>query len=263
MRLSAQEHLLSGETALERFSYAQSLGLDGVEVFADASFEDRMSEIADAMAKTNVAVSAINVRHTTLIHPDPMQRENALTLIRRALSWSTDLNAAGVIFMGHYAPFAVLPDLTPYKSAVELEAELLIRQLGATLCDFANAIDSMLLLEHASTGETHLLRRAGFAAIVREKLQNHGNLFVTANVYHMLAEGDVPASTLHELGDALHYVHLSDSLHGLDFTTLDMSSIITALNEMRFDGWLCLEAPSESQTNLKASLKALQELLRH
>jgi len=261
MKLAIQEHLLHGHTTLERFTHAKTLGFDGVEVKIDAEFDARIGDVADAIAQTGLSVAALNVGHTTLIHPDIEHRESALRLMRQSLSWSVDLKAAGVVFMGHYAPHAVLPDLTPYKSAVELEAELLIRQLGATLCDFALAIGANLLLEHASPAETHLLWRAPYANTVRAKLNNHPNLFVTGNVYHMHAADDSPAQTLTELGDALRYVHLSDNARGLNINADDAAPVIEALRSMGYAGWLTLEAVAAKKDQPQKALMTLQELL--
>ncbi len=261
MKLAIQEHLLCGHTTLERFAHAKALGFAGVEVKVDTEFDARIGDVANAVAQTGLSVAALNVGHTTLIHSDPEQRESALRLMRRSLSWSVDLQAAGVVFMGHYARHAVLPDLTPYKSAVELEAELLIRQLSATLCDFAFAIGANLLLEHASPAETHLLWRAAYVNVVRAKLNHHPNLFAAGNVYHMHAAGDPPAETLTELNDALRYVHLSDRAHGLNIDTPDTAPIIEALRRIGYTGWLTLEATIAPKEQLSKALASLQELL--
>lgn len=263
MKLAIQEHLLAGHTTLERFQHAKTLGLDGVEVKVDAEFDARIGDVADAVAQTGLSVAALNVGHNTLIHPHPDQREAALRLIRQSLSWSVDLDTAGVVFMGHYAPHPVLPDLAPYKSAVELEAELLIRQLSATLCDFALAIGANLLLEHASPADTHLLSRAAYANVVREKLHQHPHLFITANIYHMQAAGDSPAETLPTLRDAVRYVHLSDNMHSLNLDSAETAAIVSALNTMGYAGWVTLEAASAKKDQLSKAVVTLQELLRH
>src|SRR5690606_9633918 len=119
----------------------------------------------------------------------PTQREAAMVAIQDALAAAADLGASGVVFYPHYAPHHVLPDLEPYKAAVELEAELLITIMKKTVCDLANALSMRLLLAHADSGTSSLLRRPEHAAMIRAKLENRPMLYVASSLAHLDAEG--------------------------------------------------------------------------
>lgn len=241
MPIAVQEHLLDGDSTLARFTHAKQLGFDGVEVAADDSFFDRFADIMRARVEVGIAVSALNAGQTHLIHPDYNVRESALTHMRQLMTVAADLEAQGVVFMGHYAPYAVLPDLHPYKSSVELEAEMLITQLRATLCDFAQAIGTQLLLEHSNSEESVLLRQVAHAAVICDKLDHHPYLGITANTYHMAKEGDLFGDTLPNF--PVKYLHLSDAEHRLPLENdFDFEGLAAALNAMNYTGWITLES---------------------
>lgn len=235
MKLAVQEHLLAGADPLETLTRARSLGLDGVEFPLTDDFSTRIEAIAQAVTQTGVRVSALNAGHTRLIHPDYAQREVELARLREAMAMAVDLDAQGVIFMGHYDSRPVLPDLFPYKSSSELEAELLVTMLRTTLCDHALAMGTELLLAPANQTETHLVRRVSHAALVREKLNTPNELKICASTYHMAMENEDLGETLAAHGNEIGYLHIS-----ADAAT-DFTAIITALREAGYDGWLCID----------------------
>jgi sugar phosphate isomerase/epimerase len=240
MPLAVQAHLLAGQTIEEQFQHASALGV-GVELSAEAALADGVAHIMALSARSGVRVAALNAGLTRVLHPEFAEREAALTRLRQLMGAAVDVGAQGVVFMGNYAPGHVLPDLHPYKSAVELEAELLITQLRTTLLDLADAMGTQLLLEHGSSGTTALLRRLGHAGIIRDRLNDHASLGLVANLYHMTVEHDQIAAAFAE--NAPQYVHVSNAAHTLPVSTSDeLSALASALKEISYTGWVTLEA---------------------
>jgi sugar phosphate isomerase/epimerase len=236
MPIAVQAHLFTGDSIEEQFHNAARLGV-GVELTGDVVLETGVQRIAEAAQAAGVRIAALNAGRTHLIHPDYAIREASVHHLRMLMGAAVDLGAQGVVFMAHYAPGHVLPDLHPYKSAVELEAELLIAQLKTTLLDLADAVGTHLMLEHACSADTVLLRRLGHAAVIRHKLNDHPNLGLVANLYHMAAERDLIAAALAE--NLPHYVHVSDAAHALP-TAVDDG--LQALKDSGYAGWITLEA---------------------
>lgn len=249
MKIAIQEHLLAGNTPLEKLTLARSLGLDGVEFALTDDFAARIEAIAEAMEQTGLRVSALNASHTRLIHPDYGQREVELARLREAMAMAVDLDAQGVIFMGHYDSRPVLPDLFPYKSSSELEAELLVTMLRTTLCDHAQAMGTELLLAPANHTETHLVRRVSHAALVREKLNAPTELKICASTFHMAMENEDLGEALAAHGSEIGYLHISAD-------TTDLAAIITILREADYDGWLCIDRVNDS--DLQATVNAVR-----
>lgn len=245
MPIAIQEHLLPGATILKQLQHAKTLGLDGVEFWADGPTKtpliERLPEIAAALSATELRAAAVNVHHTRLIHPDYEVRDAAIARIRQAMTCAVDLGAQGVIFKPFYERDAVLPDLSPYKSSLELEAELLVKQLRATLTDLAYALGTELLIEPVNHTETHLVRRIAHAAVICKQVGDHPHLKVAANPYHMHMEGDEIIGMLRQHTSLVNYVYLTDSeclLPGQG--SLDFGAIVHILREVNYTGWTTL-----------------------
>lgn len=242
MPLALRDTHLPGQTYTEKIAHARAAGLDGIEFEATPDFYANITEIITALNAHSMKASAIYVHHPTLIHPDYAQREAARVAIRQALAAAVDLDAAGVAFYGHYARTHVLPDLHPYKSAVELEAELLSTELRATLCDLAYAMGKRLFLMHAHTGDTALLRRLEHVVKMRQVQNNHPYLWAAASVHHMGMEGAHITDTLRANAEHIGYVSISD--HGLRWPGVegrDLKPVADTLRDVGYTGWVCID----------------------
>jgi sugar phosphate isomerase/epimerase len=266
MRLAIQEDMLPGKTTLERFEAAKSLGFQGIEVWG-RGLTTRVPEVAEATKATGVVVSAVNHgRQGRLLDPDREQREQALAELRRSVVDGVDLGAAGVILVPHFAD-PTLPDLTPYKSVVQLEYELLHNHLR-TLSDYVYAIGIDLYIEPVNRYETHFVNTLADAVRVRRKIKDHPHIKIAADLFHMAMEETNSAQAIREYGADLGYVHVADSnrrLPGQGMT--DFAAIAAALREVGYDGWISLECGHPGQNaefarRYMAELPAALEVMR-
>lgn len=262
MRLAIQEDMLPGKTALERFEQAKALGFAGVEVWG-IGLNVRVPELADAVEQTGVVISAINHgRQGSLLDADRDAREQALAALRQSVVDGVDLGAAGVIIVPHFAE-ATLPDLTPYKSVVQLEYELLHNHLR-TLSDYVYAMGIDLYIEPINRYETHFLNTLADAAKVRRKIKDHPHVKITADLFHMAMEESSLTGALHEYAADIGYVHLADSnrrLPGEGMT--DFAAAAAALREGGYSGWASLEcgSPGQNAPHARAYAAALPQAL--
>lgn len=240
MRMAIQEDMLPGKTILDRFTAAKAMGFTGVEVWG-RSLTERVPELAGAIEATGIVVSAINHgRQGRLLDPDREQRESALAEFRQSVVDGVDLGASGVILVPHFAD-PTLPDLTPYKSVVQLEYEMLHNHLR-TLSDYVYAIGIDLYIEPINRYETHFINTLADAARVRRKIKDHPHIKIAADLFHMAIEETHIADALRQYKDDLGYIHLADSnrrLPGQGMT--DFGAVAAALKDGGYDGWLSLE----------------------
>ena len=244
MPIAIQENLLPGDTIHEKFENARHLRLDGIELHGDSDFAQQVPLIAAALAETNLRAAAVNLGKTQLIHPDFSLREAAIVRVRKAMGSAIDLGAQGVIFMGHYAPDPVLPNLYPYKSAEELEANMLLTQLRGTLCDLAYAMGTQLLLAHADHKETHLLSHLDRASVIRKKTDDHPHLKIATNLRYIATEAADLMPVLSRNLANVGYIHLNDSggvLPGQG--QIDYAALAETLSQDAYSGWLSLAHP--------------------
>lgn len=261
MPLAIQEHLLPGDTLSSRFQTARDLGFDAIQVHGNDSLAERIPELVHTASDTGLRFSAVDLGHTHLLHPTFDVREAALVRVRRMMGHALDLEADGVIFRANYAPQAVLPDLHPYKSALELEGELLVSQLKNTLCDLAYAMGAHLILTHTDSQDTHLVQRLRHAHAIRRKLKGHPHLHTAADLYAMSREEADTASALGEHLDGLRVLMLRDSSGGLPGSgTLDFGAVAAALRHAGYTGWLTLAAAPNAQPDASAIQHSLDHL---
>jgi sugar phosphate isomerase/epimerase len=259
MPIAIREDLLGGDTLLQKFQHARALGVAGVE-FGSARLTERVPAIVEAMEQTGVLAAAVNFGSGHFVDPDPAERERALTGLRQAIVDAHDIGAAGVIFVPHTgAP--VLPDMSPWMSAAELEVEMLYMHLR-TLSDFSYAIGVNLYLQPINQHETHLLNRVGQVARITRRL-NHPNVQIAAHLYHMAQEEtDLPAA-LRDHADCIGHIHLADSSRQLPGEgSTDFATTATALHDMGYAGWLSYDCnvAAPAGERLSASLAHLRQV---
>ncbi|MBE2184162.1 MAG: sugar phosphate isomerase/epimerase [Anaerolineae bacterium] len=256
MRIAIQEDMLAGRDLLEKFARARDLGFDGIEFWAKG-LPDRIEEAAAALENTGLAASGVNFgRQSSLLSPDPAERERALGELREAIMCASDLGAEGVGFVPAFFG-AALPDLSPFMTPEQLESELLIAHLR-TLEDYADAMGVTLFLEPINRYETHFLNRVEQAAALARR-RNHRRIKVVADLFHMaLDEADIPAA-IRAHADVIGYVHLADSnrrLPGQGFTPF--AEAAAALNEIGYQGWAALECGDPGDNAPRANTYALE-----
>lgn len=266
MRIAIKETLLPGDTPLQKFNVAQTAGIDGVE-FNARGLTERVPDIVAALTGVDgITVSAVATGPTRLLAPNFNARDQAIAEIRQAMADSLDLDASGVVFTPHYSASAVLPDLRPYKSAGELEAELLINQLRATLCDLAYALGVNLFMAIGSRQQVHLPNQIEDGAIVLKRCDDHPHLRLAVDLSILAAE---------ELGEAEEllrghaqktpYVYVEDSGSRIPGAgDLDFSALLGALKAGGFDGWLTLamKVPNINDPAYPGELRDTVNMLR-
>lgn len=255
MRIAVQEHLLPGRSIRERFDAAAAIGFAGVEVLAD-DLTDRVPALADTVMQTQVAVAAVHMgARAGYLSPVLAEREQAISALRQAMTDAVDLDAAHVVFVPGFGP-SRMPDLTPYRAPVELEAEMYIWLLRM-VSDLAYAIGVELDMLPVNHYESAFLNTMQQAIHFRQQIRNHPHVKIAANTYHMLLEEAEPAAALRACGDHLGYVQAADSNGGLPGAgVLDFAQFVASLNSAGYDGWLTIAGRTTG--DLQAALCHLQ-----
>lgn len=264
MRLAIQEHLLPGDTLLARLRQAQRMHIEGVEVPFDGLAE-RMTTLMEALEEARLVISAVDVGAVHLLHPDYDMREQAIITLREAMMLAVDLGASGVIFMpqGHDTPR--LPDLHPYKSTIELEAELLVTMLRTTLCDFANAFGIEMYLMPGNRYQTHLVQKLAHATRILTDNKDHPMLKICANTFTMGMEENDIIESLREALPKIGYMQIAYRRHPNQYVSPDLEanadslalaidaetlSIMTALHQHPYNGWVTLAGSMKREADI-------------
>src|SRR5688572_8124030 len=127
MKIALREDMTPGRSLPDRLAWLERVGFDGIELHA-ASLTLPDDELRAIFAGSPVAAANV-AGGMGLLHPDPAERARSKEITRRRLDLAASLGAAGVLEVPQFGRRPDLPDLSPLKTAVELENELLVLQL--------------------------------------------------------------------------------------------------------------------------------------
>lgn len=257
MKIALREEMTPGDTLQEKLSWLERVGIEGMELSGkslDLPPKQLESIFADSpVAATNVAGSA------NLLHPDPRERDAGKELTRQRLHLAGQLGAAGVLIVPQFGRSPQLPDLSPLKTAVDLESELFLLQLR-DLAPTAVAAGVPVFLEPLNRYEAHLVNRLKQGVAFAEQVGPE--VAIMADFFHMnIEEADI-ADSIRTAGGHIVYVHVADSNRlqpGRGH--LDFRPGFAALREMGYDGYLGIECRIEGpfEESLAESVTLLRE----
>jgi sugar phosphate isomerase/epimerase len=258
VKIALRDGMTPGETLRERLAWLERVGLDGIEL-EDRSLDLPPEELREIFADSPVA--AANVPGSgALLDPDPKERAAAKELTRQRLHLAGMLGAVGVLVVPQFGSASSLHDLSPYKTAVELERELFALQLEE-LAPAASQAGAPIFLEPLNRYEQHLVNRLEQGVAFAE--QAGPDVKIMADFFHMnIEEADIAAS-IRTAGPHIIHVHVADSNRlqpGRGH--LDFRPGFAALKEVGYDGYLGIECGIEGpyEESLAESVALLREL---
>ncbi len=242
MRLSIQTLLLPGDDLSAKFENAARYGFDGVEIAVEPDFDLRAhaSAIQQASAASGLPVSAIctHPMHDPLV-PDAADRQCRLAALRDLLQLAGELGANGVVSVPVRPPH-VFPDLSPWKSPVELLDSLTVEVFTRWAEDLSGG-NACLFLEPLNRYETYYLNRVGHAVDLCQAI-DHPRIKALADLFHMNIEEADWAEPLTSAGDHLGHVHIADNNRLQPGKgCMDFRPAFAALKEMNYSGFVSIE----------------------
>ena len=237
MNIALREDMTPGDSLPERLAYLERIGIEGIELSA-GSLRLPDDEVLAAFAGSSVRAANI-AGGMKLLDPDPAVRRRSLDLSRRRLALAGELGAAGVLEVPQFGRGPALPDLSPYRTGTELEADLLATQL-AELAPVALAAGVPLFLEPLNRYEAYLVNRieqgVDFAGAAGP------GIATMADFFHMNIEEFDLAASIQAGGERIAYVHVADSNRQQPGNGhLDFGPGFRALKEIGYDGWVGIE----------------------
>lgn len=259
MKLACQEGMAPGKTLREKAETIAQLGYEGME-FWGSGLGARVKEITQALAGTGVKPSTICAGYQgCLLGADPKERQQAMADIEDLLSAGADLGVVGLIVVPVFGG-PRLPDMSPWKTAVEAETELLVMLLDE-MGQHAAKVGCTVLVEPLNRYETHFIRRLEQAVDCCKRVANE-RVGIMADFFHMSIEEADIAGSIRQAGEYVHHVHLADSnrlLPGHGHT--DFASGFAALSEIGFANYMAMECsiPGDPKEELGKSARYLRQ----
>lgn len=257
MKIALREGMTPGATLVDKLAWLASVGVDGIELHDASSLDLPPAELKATFRDSPVA--AANVAGSgALLDPDPKERAAGMELTRARLRLAGELGAAGVLVVPQFGGRSLLPDLSPAKTAIELERELLVAQL-TELAPVAAETGTTLFLEPLNRYEAHLVNRLEQGVAFAEQVGPA--IRIMADFFHMnIEEADIAAS-IQAAGQQIVYVHVADSNRlqpGRGH--LDFRPGFAALKAIGYDGYLGIECRIDGP--LEQGVRECADLLR-
>jgi len=158
LKLAAQEQMLHGETLIEKWRFAQSVGFDGIELRGEGEgkFARRLPEIRAAVDAGAVLPTVCVMMDHFIGDFDAERRRDAVDNMKILLSVIAEAHGLGAITPAAYGMFSrALPPFNPPRSADQDREVLLagLRELG----EHAGANGVTVLLEPLNRYEDHMV----------------------------------------------------------------------------------------------------------
>jgi D-psicose/D-tagatose/L-ribulose 3-epimerase len=258
MKIGMNLLLWTGHVTEEHFPLFRQLraaGFDGVEIpVFDVSDQGHYRTIGRAAHDAGLECTAVALlpdEAHNAISPVASNRQGAIDHLRAAIDCAHELAAS--VLMGPY--FQVLGQFTGEgPTDIELQHAAEVHRVIAPL---AHAAGMRCALEPLNRFEAHLLNTMEQAARYVERV-NHANFGATHDTFHAHIEEQDPVTsiaTLHATGKLFH-VHISENDRGTPGKGhAKLRESIVALRQLRYDGWLTIEAFGSAVPGLSAATR--------
>ena len=262
MKLACQEVLAPGRNLREKFGKLKKYGFEAVEL-SGKRIGERKKEIIEASRETGIELGSVcGGFPCKFVAAQRKEREEAISSLKKLLETMGEMEITGIMMVPIFGP-PEIPDLSPYKEAMELEREVLLSELPH-LAQFAQDLGTSIWLEPLNRYETHFITRLDEAVEICQKVDNT-NLRIMADFFHMNIEEVNIAESLKKAKDWLGHIHLADSnrfLPGQGHT--DFRPLFKLLSEINYKGYMALECGilGEPEEELPKCVKYLKKCIQ-
>lgn len=260
-QLAAQESTLEGDSLIEKFAFARSVGFEGIELSGqgDGIFGGRLAELEEARAAGVVMPSAVMHMDHFLADWDESRRRDAIEQLKIMLTTIAAAGGGGIVSPNAFGLFSRhLPPFSPPRSDEESRRVLVegLSELGP----HAEAAGVQIFLEPLNRFEDFLVNRLADAVSIVDEVGSPG-IGVTADTWHMSIEESDIGAAIRNAGSHISHVQLGDS-NRLEPGAghYNWPETLDALEDIGYDGWLAMECTLSGPS--RDVLPRVAELLR-
>lgn len=231
-------------------------GFDGVEIPVFEGDANHYKKIAAELKKQGLGCTTVTVvgPEANPISPDAAIRKAAVDRHK----WAIEMTAimGGENLCGPYhSPLAVFSGNGPTEDEKKRCVEVM-RQSA----EFAQQAKVTLALEYLNRFECYFLTTAAQAKDLVERV-NHPHFRTMYDTFHANIEEKSVAGTIKALHPHFAHVHISESDRGTPGTGMvHWDETFKALKEVRYDGWMVIEAFGRALPALAAATKVWRDL---
>lgn len=252
MKIAVQLSLPPGSSASEKAKWARDHGVQGIELGIWGGGLAGMQKDAEAINGV-VPISSVcgnanpeGKPSFEFLSPDPEKRRQSIDGSKAILEFCGQVGAAGQIVPPIFGP-PVVPDLSPFKTPLEIEEELMLaacRELGPHAAEHK----TLFMLEPLNRYEQHYLRRQSDGVRIIESAGVPG-IGLLSDLFHMHIEETDSPQALREAGQHISHLHLADNTRMEPGTgDIDFVAAFKVLVEIGFSGYMAYECGVRGDT---------------
>jgi D-psicose/D-tagatose/L-ribulose 3-epimerase len=231
-------------------------GFDGVELFLSPSEPvsiPMVGRILDELGLERTTCSVLP-REANLIDADRNVRARGVEFLKQCVERTAELG--GRLICGPlYAGLGVMSG----RRRTEDEWKWAVEGLQVA-AQQARKVDVTLCVEPLNRFETYFLNTLSDAAQLVCDV-GESNVLVHFDTFHANIEERHPADSLRAVAKMLGHVHVSENDRGIPGTGHnDWRGILSALKEVRYDGWMTIESFAQPEPELAAAAAIWRDL---
>ncbi len=255
--------LWTGSVALKDFPQLpklladlKSAGFDGVELPVFGGVPSDYKEVRAELDKNGLKCTTVTILNadTNAISPDAAVRQKAAEWLKNVIDINHVLGAETVCGPYHSA-IGVFSGNGPTTDETQRAADVL-----RSVADHAKAANLMLAIEYLNRFECYLLNTVAQAKHL-VGLVNHPNVRTMYDSFHAHIEEKDPAAAIRAVAPVLAHVHISENDRGTPGTgQVHWDATFAALKEIKYDGWMVIEAFGRALPDLAAATRIWRDL---
>ena len=265
IKFSIREAMAPGSTITEKFENLAKMGFAGIEITSKPA-SALMEEVVQAAKDTGVVPNIWSAEYLNILDPRPDERSRAIQALKDALTVCGQAGGVGVICVPLIATkmqnLPRIPDLSPFMTQAQLEAELLAEILK-DVADHAQAVGADVIIEPLNRYEMWWPNTLQHGVDIVNSVGKPG-ISIMADFFHMSIEEAHIGESIRAAGKVIKNVHLADSQRWLPgYGHTDFRPGLAALAEMGYEYYMGFECriPGDPFEDLPRAMDYIREQL--
>ena len=259
MKIGMNLLLWTGAVTAEHFPLLGKLkaaGFDGVELPIFAGTPADYKPIRAELDKQGLKCTTVTIltKETNAISPDATTRQKASEWLKTVVEINHVLGSETVCGPYHSA-IGEFSGSGPTADEKKRSADVL---RGAA--ELAKQANLMMAIEYLNRFECYLINTAA-SAVELVKMVNHPNFRTMYDSFHAHIEEKDPAAAIRTVAPVMAHVHISENDRGTPGTgQVNWDATFRTLKEVKYDGWLTIEAFGRALPDLAAATRIWRDL---
>lgn len=231
-------------------------GFDGVEIPLFEGDANHYKKVAAELKKQGLGCTTVTCvgPDANPISPDAAVRKKAVEQHRWAIEMTAIMGGEHLAGPFH-SPLAVFSDEPPTEDEKKRCVEVMQQS-----AEIAKQHEVMLNIEYLNRFECYFLTTAAQAKDLVQRV-NHPNFRTMYDTFHANIEEKNPAQTIKALHPHFTHVHISENDRGTPGTGMvHWDETFKTLRDVKYDGWLVIEAFGRALPALAAATKVWRDL---